>query len=223
MKKLLICIALCWAVFSADVSAQQNPRRVTAVGIDVFKNVPYLLFPTFFGGKNALIIEPTIQFATTKPNRFTNLTVGYSQIDQERDNNGRTLHYVRGFHFQLMQERQDNEGKLFWAYGALVAVGYGRGAIQIKGDFFPTYLAPLPDFSGAGLGIKFQGGTNYDFGKHWRLRTSINLSLNTFDYGKANPAYLPGAGPFPSSSSRNFSYTGGLNLQIFYLTKQKAI
>ena len=218
MKKTTVFGVLFMAC-CAGVFGQSKPHSVSSVGIDVAKNVPYLFFPTFFGGKNALIVEPTLQLTTLKPNQFINLTLGYTQIDQERDNNGRTVHFLKGFHAQVMHEIQSTDGQVFWAYGGMIALGYGKGAIQIKGDFFPTYLAPLPAFSGAGAGLKIQAGVYSKVAKRWRLRSSVNLGLNAFDYGAANPAYLPGAGPFWGLNARNFAQTAGLNLQVFYLTK----
>ena len=212
MKKLVF--AGIFLLFQASLFAQENPRKINTVGIDVGKNLPYLFFPTVLGGKNALIIEPTVQFTTPKPNRFLNLTVGYTKIDQETSN-GRILHYLRGFHLQLMKERQSQDGKSFWAYGGLVAVATGKGDIQVKGNYFPTYLTPLPAFSGAGIGGKFQYGKTNRISANWLLRMSLNIGFNLSEYGQPNAAYLPGAGPL-AVQIHSFSETGGLNFQLFY-------
>ena len=105
--------AVFFMVCCAGVFGQSKPNSVSSVGIDVAKNVPYLFFPTFFGGKNALIIEPTLQLTTLKPNQFINLTLGYTQIDQERDNNGRTVHFLKGFTPKLCTKYNPPTGRCF--------------------------------------------------------------------------------------------------------------
>jgi hypothetical protein len=221
MKKHLI-LWICLLSWQMPLLAQKA-GKLHGFGIDVVKNLPFWLLPqpyeTLSGSSSGLIIEPMFQFTTPKPNRYLNLTLGFARTTVQADN-GRVVRNVTNVYAQAMRERQNEIQNAFWSYGGFLAVGGGDGYINIKGNYFDDYRAPVPRFSGMSLAVKTQAGFITKIAERWQLRSSVSGSLGFVSMGQPNLKYLPGVGLAPLLIEK-FGFIAGLNVQLFYLPKRK--
>jgi hypothetical protein len=219
-KNVLLAGLLLWQI---PLFAQTEAWKVHGFGVDVVKNLPFLVFPQAYAGltgsRSAFIVEPMLQLTTPKPNRYLNLTLGFARAPVGVDN-GRIVRQVTNVYAQVMHERQNEAQNAFWGYGGFLAVAGGNGYINVKGDFFDDYRAPIPRFSGMSIMAKAQAGFITKIAQRWQLRSSVNGSLGFLSAGQPNLRYLPGLGLSPILIEK-FGIIAGLNVQLFYLTQPK--
>ena len=215
MKKRIFCLLL----FPIVAFGQTSDWKLNAVGVDLGKNLPSLLANSFYreltGVRSAVFIEPTVQFALPKPNRFVNFTLGFANF-QEQTADLRVVRNMRSVYVQVLREHQNQ--KQFWNYGGFINVTSGNGYINVPGNFFEDYRAAIPNFVGSAIGIKTQAGFVSKIATKWRLRSFGHLSFNYSSISSPNARNIAGGGSALFLIS-GLSPTYGISFQLFYLPK----
>jgi hypothetical protein len=226
-----LVLLLCFFTSTFSAIAQDSTYRLHAVGIDAFKNVPFL---TFFQEKatlsisseerssfyNPLIVEAYGQITTLKPNTFLNAGIGYASIERRLEQ--RLRQNIKGYYLKIGKEyhskfRHSIES-IFWGYNLILTQTTVEGLIDLQGNYFPSYSTQLPTDSGFGIGSDFSVGFSFLLFRRLQTRVVSRSGIAISKIGSPNGPYLPGVGIRLSNSL--LSLSGGATIQLFYLIKR---
>lgn len=213
------------------VKSQDSTYRLHAMGVDVFKNVPFLVFfqkKTTLGlslGErsgfyNPIIVETYGQFTTLKPNISFNIGIGYASIERQLEQ--RLRQNIKGYYLKIGREYQSKSHhsieSTFWGYNFVLTRTTADGLINLQGQYFPSYSTKLPTDSGFGIGGDFSVGIGFLFFRRLQARIVAWSGIVISKIGSPNAPYLPGVGIRLTNSLVSFS--GGATIQFFYLIKR---
>lgn len=226
-----LVLLLCLFISTFSVIAQDSTYRLHAVGVDAFKNVPFLVFfqekstlsissgerSSFY---NPLILEAYGQITTLKLNTFLNAGIGYASIERELEQ--RLRQNIKGYYLKIGKEyhskfRHSIEN-IFWGYNLILTRTKVGGLIDIQGHYFPSYSTQLPRDSGFGIGGDFSVGFSFLLFRRLQTRLVSRSGVAISKIGSPNAPYLPGVGIRLSNSL--ISLSGGATVQLFYLIKR---
>lgn len=226
-----LVLLLCLLVLAFSVTAQDSTYRLHAVGVDAFKNVPFLVFfqekrtlglslGERSGFYNPVIIEAYGQMTTLKPNTFLNVGIGYASIERQLEQ--RLRQNIKGYYLKIGREYQSKSHhsieSTFWGYNFVLTRTTVDGLINLQGQYFPSYSTKLPTDSGFGIGGDFSVGIGFLFFRRLQARIVARSGIVISKIGSPNAPYLPGVGIRLTNSLVSFS--GGATIQFFYLIKR---
>lgn len=216
MKSLF---TVCFLLSFLSAQTQQRTFKLYAVGVDGFKNLPFLILPKEETGfSKPAIFEGYGLFKMKKPSVLLNLGLGFASINYHiRD---RLSQHITGFYVKIGRERYNRleRERTFWGYSLTLISAKVAAAIDVHGQYFPSYYTPLPTKSGLGMSGDLFMGLNFLLFRRLETRFIYRTGLSLSNIGNPNAAYLPGAGirlwKLPLTS------TQGATIQLFYLTKR---
>lgn len=231
MKALFLSffIIKAYCAYSQDST---STYRLRAVGIDVFKNLPFAVLYRHNQGSKAMnykendfyyprIFELYGQLTTPKPRVLLNVGVGYASIEyvfQER-----LRQHIAGYYLKLGREFHSEyhhgNTREFWGYNLTLTRTKVTGQFEIDGLYFPNYTTTIPNDTGFGIGGDLNVGMSYLLFKHLEVRFSGRSALVFSNIGSPNAIYLPGSGI--RTFNRQLALSGGVTIQLFYLTKRE--
>lgn len=226
-----LVLLLCFLTSTFAAIAQDSTYRLHAVGIDAFKNVPFLVFfqekPTLSisSGErssfyNPLIVEAYGQITTLKLNTFLNVEIGYASIERQLEQ--RLRQNIKGYYLKIGKEyhskfRHSIEN-IFWGYNLILTRTAVEGLIDLQGNYFPSYSTQLPTDSGFGIGGDFSVGFSFLLFRRLQMRVVSRSGVAVSKISSPNVPYLPGVGIRLSNSL--LSLSRGATIQLFYLIKR---
>ncbi|WP_428666833.1 hypothetical protein [Runella sp.] len=214
-------ITICFLTLLFPVQAQDRKHALYAVGIDGFKNLPFLFISQEeYGFSNPAIFEVYASFTTKKPRTLLNVGLGYAAINHQAVD--RLAQHITGYYAKIGREyrgriRKGNESVL-WGCNLTLTSAKVSSAIDIQGKYFPSYQVKLPNESGLGINIDFCTGINFLLFRRLEARFIARYAFILSNIGHPNATYLPGAGV--RFWNRPFTITEGGTIQLFYLTKR---
>lgn len=226
-----LVLLLCFFASTFAAIAQDSTYRLHAVGVDAFKNVPFLVFfqekttlGLYTGERssfyNPIIVEAYGQITTLKPNTFLNVGIGYASIERQLEQ--RLRQNIKGYYLKIGKEyhskfRHSIES-IFWGYNLILTRTAVEGLIDLQGNYFPSYSTQLPTDSGFGIGGDFSVGFSFLLFRRLQMRVVSRSGVAVSKISSPNVPYLPGVGIRLSNSL--LSLSGGATIQLFYLIKR---
>lgn len=211
MKKLLCVLFIASTVASYG---QSDSSRVKAIGIDFFKNIPFL-FLRSEGYRRPLFLDGVVLLRAQRPFRYYHLSAGYADVSNYREQ--RIWQNVQGGYLKFGKEFNKSLSltNFFWGYAGAISWLQVQSKLAIKGNIFEDYTAPLPDYSGMGISAELFLGADFRVAKRLRARLLWRSAAGTSNVGAPNAFYLPGAGI--RIWNEPFILTGGITLQCVYV------
>ena len=229
MKQLMTYFLLS---FSLLAGAQKQPLRIQAIGIDGFKNIPFMTFlgkeavsSSLVTNEKGRFYNPTIgefyvQLGRSNTRKLTTLGIGYASLEHLQAQ--RLRQRITGQYLKIGREYQyeaRNPLSMFWGYHLTVARTKAEGAITLNGDYFLDYETNVPTKTGVEAGADFTIGVQCVLLRRVSVRLSARNALVISGFGNRNYPHLAGQGVRMSKGL--VSATGGATVQLFYLMQPR--
>lgn len=226
MKQLMTYFLLS---FSWLAGAQKQPLRIQAIGIDGFKNIPFMTFSqseTVISGLvtnekarlyNPRIGEVYVQLGRANTSKLITLGLGYASLEHLQAQ--RLQQRITGIYLKLGREHHSatrhGAVSFFWGYYLTLSRTKAEGNIVLDGEYFPSYTTAVPSKAGGEAGVDFTLGTQFLLFKRLQTRLLARNAMAISAFGNRNYPYLPGQGLRLSNGL--VTGTGGATVQLFYL------
>lgn len=216
-------------VVSLFVKAQNQPLRLHAVGVDGFKNLPFMAFSqseTVLSGLvtnekarlyNPRIGEVYVQLGRANTSKLITLGLGYASLEHLQAQ--RLQQRITGVYLKLGREHhratKHRAVSFFWGYYLTLSRTKAEGNIVLDGEYFPSYTTAVPSKVGGEIGVDFTLGAQFVLFKRLQARLLARNAMAISAFGNRNYPYLPGQGLRLSNGL--VTGTGGATIQLFYL------
>ena len=181
--------------------AGNTSEKEHTLGIDAFKNIPYLFFankvPLDEGRMlltNRGIVEVMWRRQQGERSYHTAL-LGYSQVEAVSPKDVERRQNSTGFYGKLGKEWAVGKRKVHSHFGLRAVVSYCRSTTDLvfPGPTFGDYVSS-DVVHNIGAGIDAYYGLDFALGQHWLLRWETRMSNHYRIAGKGYVNYYPGVG-----------------------------
>lgn len=220
-------------VVSLVVKAQNQPLRLHAIGVDGFKNLPFMVFSqseTVISGlvtnEKASFYNPTIgevyvQLGRANTSKLITLGLGYASLEHLQAQ--RLQQRITGIYLKLGREHHSatrhKAVSFFWGYYLTLSRTKAEGNIVLDGEYFPSYTTAVPSKAGGEAGVDLTLGAQFVLLKRLQARLLARNAIAVSAFGNRNYPYLAGQGVRLSDGL--VSATGGATVQLFYLIQPR--